>query len=111
VRAFGVITTSGFAGVCFTCRRSRWKYCAAVVGMATRRFRFAHSVRNRSSRALECSGPWPSYPWGKSSTMPLAWFHFSCAEEMNWSMMICAPFAKSPNCASHSTRSPFASTE
>ncbi len=27
--------------------------------------------------------------------------HFFSPEEMNWSNMICAPLAKSPNCASH----------
>ena len=30
--------------------------------------------------------------------------HLDSPLEMNWSMMICAPFEKSPNCASHSTR-------
>ena len=30
---------------------------------------------------------------------------------MNWSMMTCAPFAKSPNCASHMTSASGASTE
>ena len=28
--------------------------------------------------------------------------HFASPDEMNWSNMICAPLAKSPNCASHS---------
>ena len=32
--------------------------------------------------------------------MPLGRCHFDSAETMNWSMMVCAPFAKSPNCAS-----------
>ena len=31
--------------------------------------------------------------------------------EMNWSMMICAPFMKSPNCASHNTSAPGSATE
>ena len=30
--------------------------------------------------------------------------HFCSPEEMNWSMMVWAPLAKSPNCASHSVR-------
>ena len=30
--------------------------------------------------------------------------HFDSAEQMNWSMITCAPLAKSPNCASQSTR-------
>ena len=29
--------------------------------------------------------------------------HLLSPEQMNWSMMTCAPLAKSPNCASHST--------
>jgi len=33
------------------------------------------------------------------------------AEEMNWSMMICAPFAKSPYWASHRTSASGAATE
>src|SRR6267154_1216562 len=41
-------------------RRSRWKYCAGVVQLATRMLPSAPRARNRSSRALECSGPWPS---------------------------------------------------
>ena len=57
---FGVITTSGRAVASSACRRSRWKYCAAVVQLATRMFSCAASWRKRSSRALECSGPLPS---------------------------------------------------
>ncbi len=33
------------------------------------------------------------------------------ADEMNWSITICAPFAKSPYCASHSTSASGAATE
>ena len=40
-------------------RRSRWKYCAGVVQLHTCMLFSAHSVRKRSMRALECSGPWP----------------------------------------------------
>ncbi len=29
--------------------------------------------------------------------------HLLSPEQMNWSMITCAPLAKSPNCASHST--------
>jgi hypothetical protein len=36
-------------------------------------------------------------------TSPLIRSHFDSPDEMNWSNMICAPLAKSPNCASHST--------
>ncbi len=55
-------------------------------------------------RALECSGPCPSKPCGSSITRPLGWPHFDSEQEMNWSIMICAPLAKSPNCASQMTR-------
>jgi len=37
-------------------------------------------------------------------TKPLGCPHFDSAEAMNWSIMICAPFAKSPYCASQTTR-------
>ena len=59
-RPFGVITTSGRATASSACRRSRWKNCAAVVQLHTRMLSWAPSWRNRSSRALECSGPFPS---------------------------------------------------
>ena len=62
-------------------------------------------------RADEWSGPWPSKPCGSSRTTEERWPHFCSAEEMNSSMMVCAPFAKSPNCASHSTRASGRSTE
>ena len=41
-------------------------------------------------RALECSGPCPSKPCGRSSTRPERRSHLSSAETMNWSMMTCA---------------------
>ena len=65
-------------------------------------FPSAHICRNRSSRALECSGPCPSYPCGSSSTSPESCPHFARSAERNWSMIGCATFAKSPNCASQS---------
>ena len=46
------------------------------------------SCRKRSTRALLCSGPWPSKPCGSSSTRllwPLA-PHLSSPELINWSM-------------------------
>ena len=54
-------------------------------------------------RALECSGPWPSKPWGSSIARRLRWPHLSLAATTNWSITICAPLAKSPNCASQHT--------
>ena len=44
----------------FTWRRKRWKIWAGVVGWQTCMLSSAHSCRNRSRRAEECSGPWPS---------------------------------------------------
>ena len=61
---------------------------------------FEHNCKNLSSLAEECSGPWPSYPWGSSITKPDALDHFLSPEAINWSITTCAPFAKSPNCAS-----------
>ena len=57
---FGVITISGRCLTTLAWRRSRWKYWAGVVGLATRRLPSAASERKRSSRAEECSGPEPS---------------------------------------------------
>ena len=84
-------------------RRSRWKYCAGVVALQTCMLSSAQSWRYRSRRALECSGPWPSEPCGSSIPMRVVCRHLSSAEAMNWSMMTCAPLAKSPNWASQST--------
>ena len=57
---FGVNTISGLRTSRITWRRSTWKYCAAVVQLTTWMLSSAHSVRKRSMRADECSGPWPS---------------------------------------------------
>ena len=57
---FGVRKMIGRAFECSAWRRSAWKYCAAVEGLTMRTFSCAASCMNRSSRALECSGPFPS---------------------------------------------------
>ena len=57
---FGVKTISGLCSSPSVCRRSRWKYDAGVDGCATVIAFSAHSDRNRSIRADEWSGPWPS---------------------------------------------------
>mmetsp|Transcript_14999 Transcript_14999/g.63281 ORF Transcript_14999/g.63281 Transcript_14999/m.63281 type:complete len:284 (-) Transcript_14999:992-1843(-) len=62
------------------------------------------AASHRSGRALEWSGPWPSWPCGSNNTMPLLCPHFASAVVMNWSTTHCALFAKSPNCASQSTK-------
>lgn len=46
----------------------------------------------------------PSYPWGSRRTSPSCLTHLSCPQEINWSMIGWAVFAKSPNWASHRTR-------
>ncbi len=68
-----------------------------------RMFSCAAICMNRSTRALECSGPLPSYPCGRSSVSRDVFPHLESDETMNWSMMICAPFTKSPNWASQMT--------
>ena len=100
---FGVKTMSGLRCGRRAWRRSRWKWLAAVVGTTTRMLCSAQSVRNRSMRADECSGPWPSKPCGSNRTTPDRWAHLSSPAEMNWSTITWAPLAKSPNWASHST--------
>ncbi len=103
-RLLGVMTTSGLRHGRSTCRRSRWKYCAGVVGLTTCMLSSAQHCRNRSSRALECSGPRPSKPCGSSSTSPLSRRHLSSALAMNWSMITWAALTKSPNWASQRVR-------
>ena len=39
------------------------------------------------------------------------WPHFERPDAMNWSMTTCAPFAKSPNCASQITSASDSVTE
>ena len=55
-----------------TWRRRRWKYCAAVVALQTCMLSSAAAVRNRSMRADECSGPWPSIPVRQQQDEPVA---------------------------------------
>ena len=86
------------------CRRSRWKYCAAVVGLASRMLPSAASWMKRSIRALECSGPEPSYPWGRSRVSRVVCPHFDSPATMKLSMITWAAFPKSPNCASQRIR-------
>ena len=62
------------------------------------------SCRNRSTWDDECSGPAPSKPWGNSNTNPVWRSHLVSLPKMKLSMMIWAPLAKSPNCASHRHR-------
>ena len=57
---FGVKTMSGRCRCSSACSRSRWKWLAGVDGCATRKASCAASVRKRSIRAEEWSGPWPS---------------------------------------------------
>jgi len=42
--------------------------------------------------------------WGRSRTRPESSVHFASPAEINWSMMACPTFTKSPNCASHKTK-------
>ncbi len=57
---FGVNTISGLWSSPSECCRSRWKYDAGVDGCATTNASSAAIVMNRSIRADEWSGPWPS---------------------------------------------------
>ena len=51
---------SGFRSGRSICRRNMWNICAGVEGTHTWMLYSAQSCRKRSSRAEECSGPWPS---------------------------------------------------
>ena len=103
--------TSGRAFGCRAWRRRTWKYCAAVVQLTMRMFSWAASCMKRSSRALECSGPLPSYPCGRRSVSRELWCHFERPETMNWSTMTWAELTKSPNWASQRTSAAGQATE
>ena len=102
-RLFGVNTTSGRGSPSSPWLRSRWKYCAGVVQLARRMLSFAQSCRKRSMRALECSGPLPSWPWGRSMVSRECCPHLARADDTNWSTIISALLKKSPYCASQTT--------
>jgi hypothetical protein len=57
---FGVMMISGLRNMRTICRRSTWKIWLADVGCTTCMLLSAESCMKRSSRADECSGPWPS---------------------------------------------------
>ena len=67
---------------------------------------WAAAWRIRSGRALECSGPAPSYPWGSRKTSDGLSPHFARPDVTNWSSITCAPLMKSPYCASQITSRP-----
>ena len=96
--------TSGLRQWRHTWRRSRWNSWAGVVGLAIWMLSSAARLRKRSRRALECSGPMPSMPWGSIITRPDSMPHLLSPLVMNWSMMGWATLQKSPNWASHMTR-------
>ena len=108
---FGVISTSGRGVASSACRRRRWKYWPEVLTLATRMLSCAADCRKRSSRALECSGPLPSYPCGSSSVRREVWRHLERPETRNWSTITCALLTKSPNWASQRTSASGAATE
>ena len=60
-------------------------------GTQTCMFSSAQSCRKRSSRAEECSGPWPSWPCGRNSVRPQSRPHLASPELMNWSITTWAP--------------------
>ncbi len=107
----GVKTMRGRCSSEWTCHRNRWKNDAGVDGMATVMLSSAHICRKRSTRADEWSGPCPSWPCGSSMTREDRCPHFCSPEEMNSSMIVCAPLTKSPNWASHRTRASGRATE
>ena len=82
-----------------------------------RRLRDRHVVLGaRSAGTARCgptSGPAPG-PRSRAAGAgrpTSAGAHFCSADEMNSSMIVCAPLTKSPNCASHSTSASGRSTE
>ena len=68
--ALGVNTISGLRTSRAIWRRSRWKYWAEVVGLAAWMLSSAASVRKRSMRAEECSGPLALVAVGQEQGQP-----------------------------------------
>src|SRR5699024_10762753 len=85
-KLFGDITTNGLASSRpFICawRRNKWKNCADDVTFATIQLCSPAICKKRSKRALECSGPCPSYPCGNNITRFDLSPHFARDEEIN----------------------------
>ena len=81
-------------------RRSRWKYCAGVVQLA-----HLHVVLGaQREEALDARAgvlrPLPFEAVRQQHHQAAGLAPLRSPQEMNWSIMICAPLAKSPNCAS-----------
>src|SRR5690606_26108590 len=74
-RDFGDITTHGIRNGMANCLLSMWKKLAGTVIFTTYMLYPAAICKKRSSLALECSGPWPSYPCGNNSTRPFILVH------------------------------------
>ncbi len=108
---FGVATINGRCALPRQWWRSRWNQLAGVLGWATVNASSPASCSQRSIRAEEWSGPWPSKPCGSISTTPECWPHLASPPAMNSSAIDCAPLAKSPNCASHITNAAGRATE
>ena len=107
---FGVKTTSGLRISRCTCRRSRWKYWAAVEGTPP-----GCCPRHTGGGSAPC-GPTsapalPLVPVGEQHDQPGGLRPLSSPEATNWSMVIWAPLTKSPNCASHMTSASLCTTE
>src|SRR5258708_1898433 len=75
--------TSGLRYGGRTWRRSAWKNWAGVVKLQPCQLSLTDNVKKRSRRALECSGPCPSMPCGKSMTRPETRFHFASEDATN----------------------------
>src|SRR5690625_7864077 len=85
----GVKITKGFLYLAFNCLLKTWNKLAGVVQLTTNILPSAHSCKNLSNRAEECSAPWPSEPCGKYITKPFLIFHLSSTAQLHCSMMIC----------------------
>ena len=79
-----------------------------VLRRASRRSRRGCCPRRRASGSAprgrsSARGPRPRSRAGRSSVSREVSPHFARPETMNWSIVTCAAFTKSPNCASHIT--------
>ena len=102
-RLLGVITTSGLRQRRSACRRKQMKVLRRRGRMDDLDVVLGGQRRNRSSRALECSGPCPRSRAAAAAPGRESRRHLSSALAMNWSMITCAALTKSPNCASQIT--------
>ena len=99
---FGVKTTSGLRTSRCICRRSRWKYWA-VDGLAHLQVVLGAQREEALDAGRRVLRALPLVAVGEQHDQPGGLRPLVLGRHDDWSMMICAPLTKSPNCASQPT--------